>query len=248
MASYWMERQQNKAYKTASRVNKQLEKTYKTAYKSINKQIEKVWLDMLTEGEITPGSIYKNGRLKAIMREVEKQLGKLGIAINKDLQLSLLDTFNNTWLEANKQLGAETSFNAVNSQLAKEIVNSSFKNAVYSDRVWTNLKEIQKQIEKTIVDTAITGKDVRTASRRLAERMGVSLNDAQRITIAETDRVLQESCRQTALARGYKTYSIIVESDACEECKDKFADKHFEIGESVLPAHPFCKCCMKIDI
>ena len=246
---YWLLREQNKAQLNAEKLNKQIEKTYKQAYKSINSQLEKVWLEMLSEGEITSSSIYKNNRLKSIMVQVEKQLKKLGLTLNDNLQLSLLDTFESAYIETAKQLdGASMSFSLVNNQLAKEIVNASYKNATYSERVWNNLKTIRQQIENTVIETAITGQDVKKASRALAERMGVSLSDSRRITITETDRVLQESCRQSALARGYTSYHVIKEDGACEECVAKFTDRHFPISESVLPAHPFCKCCMIIDL
>lgn len=246
---YWLTREQNKAYKSAEQINKQLTKAYKQAYNSINKQLEKVWLDMLADGEITPASIYKNQRLNSIMGQVKKQLNALGVKINEDLQLSLLDTFKSAWLETSKQLdGVSTSFTLTNEQLAKEVVNASYKNATYSERVWDNLALIQQQIEKVVVDTAITGQDYKKASRGLAERLGVSLSDSRRITITETDRVLQESCRQSAKARGYTSYHVLIEPNACDECKSDFTDKHFDINQSVLPNHPFCRCCMIIDI
>lgn len=246
---YWLIREQNKAQLNAEKLNKQLEKVYKEAYKSINRQIEKVWLEMLSEGEITPSSIYKNKRLDSIMDQVKKQLNTLGVKIDDDLQLNLLDTFKSAWLETAKQLdGVSTSFTLTNEQLAKEVVNASYKNATYSERVWNNLAVIQQQIETVVVDTAITGQDVKTASRGLAERLGVSLNDARRITITETDRVLQESCRQSAKDRGYKSYHVLIEGDACGECVSDFTGKHFDINESVLPNHPYCKCCMIIDL
>lgn len=247
--NYWLLREQNKAYKQADKLNKHLEKIYKDAYKTINKQLQEVWLDMMAEGEITPTSIYKNQRLKSIMEQLDKQLNKLGFTINDKLQLSLLDTFKSTWLETENQLtGVSTSFTLTNEMLATQIVNASYKNAIYSDRVWDNLKTIRSQIEKTIIDTAISGQDVKKASRKLAERMGVSLGDAKRITITETDRVLQESCRQCAEKRGYKTYHILIEADACDECKSDFRGVHFDISQSVLPKHPHCKCCMIIDL
>ena len=246
---YWLLREQNKAQLNAEKLNKQLEKVYKEAYKSINRQIEKVWLEMLSEGEITPSSIYKNNRLKSILDQVNEQLKKLGVYLNDNLQLNLLDTFESAYYESSKQLGgANISFSLVSAQLANEIVNASYKNATYSERIWNNLEAIRQQIEKTIVDTAITGQDVKKASRGLAERMGVSLNDAKRITITETDRVLQESCRQSAISRGYKSYHILVEPNACDECQADFTNKHFDINESVLPKHPFCRCCMIIDL
>lgn len=246
---YWLLREQDKAQLNAEKLNKQLEKVYKEAYKSINRQIERVWLEMLSEGEITPSSIYKNNRLKSILDQVNEQLKKLGVYLNDNLQLNLLDTFESAYIETAKQLdGASMSFSLVNKQLAKEIVNASYKNATYKTRIFENLGKSREQIEKTIIDTAITGQDVKKASRGLAERMGASLSDSRRITITETDRVLQESCRQSALARGYTSYHILLEPSACDECVSDFTGRHFDINESVLPKHPFCRCCMIIDL
>lgn len=245
-SKYWLEREQHKANLSADKLNKALEKIYKQAYKSLNKEVEKLWLDMLSDGEVSANTLYKNDRLNRLMRQIERQLKTLGVQTNENLQLSLLDTFNDVWDASNEYLAESTTL--INEQLAKEVVNANYKNATFSERVWTNLQVIQAQIERVVIDTAIAGQDVKRASRALAEKMGVSLSDAKRIVITETDRVLQESCRQNALRRGYETYSILIESDACDDCKSDFTGKHFPLTQQVLPKHPFCKCCMRIDL
>lgn len=246
---YWLERHANNRYKEVDKFDRQLQKIYKQAYKSIESQLKDVWLDMLKDGEISASAIYKNNRLKSIMEQVDIQLRKLGIYTNENLQLSLLDTYKSTWLETDLQLGnTRGSFSLLHEQVAIQVVNASYKNAIYSERVWNNLNTIRTQIEKTIVDTAITGQDVRKASRGLAERMGATLSDAKRITITETGRVLNEACRSRAEEKGYKSYHILINDDACEVCQ-KIRDKHFAITRSdVLPVHPFDKCTMIIDI
>lgn len=246
---YWLNRHANNVYKKLDKFDRQLIKVYKQAYKSIESQLKDVWLDMLKDGEISASAIYKNQRLKSIMDEVDKQLRKLGIYTNENLQLSLLDTYKSTWLETDAQLGnVRGSFSLLHEQVAIQVVNASYKNAVYSDRVWSDLNKIRTQIEKTVVDTAITGQDVKKASRGLAERMGVSASDAKRITITETGRVLNEACRSRAEEKGYKSYHVLINDDACEECQ-KYNNRHFAINRSdVLPIHPYDKCCMIIDL
>lgn len=246
--NYWLLRQQNNAYKSASKFNKHLKNIYKDAYKSVNEQLKDIWLQMLEDGEISASAIYKDNRLKNIMEKVDAQLRKLGVHMNQNLQLNLMDTYRNTYITTVEQLdNIKLDFSILNEQVVKQIVNSSYKNATYSERIWTNLSIIRTQIEKTIVDTAISGQDVKKASKGLSDRMGVSLSDAKRITITETDRVLQESCRTASIDRGYNSYHILVESDACDECKT-LENEHFSLNESILPMHPYCRCCMIIDL
>lgn len=246
---YWLERHANSRYKDVDKFDKQLQKIYKQAYKSIESQLKDVWIDMLKDGEISATSIYKNNRLKSIMEQVDIQLRKLGIYTNENLQLSLLDTYKSTWLETDLQLGnTRGSFSLLQEQVAIQVVNASYKNAIYSDRVWDNLNRIRTQIEKVVVDTAITGQDVRKASRGLAERMGVTLSDAKRITITETSRVLNEACRSRAEEKGYKSFHLLINHDACEVCQ-QYRDRHFAITRNdILPLHPHDKCTMIIDI
>lgn len=246
---YWLNRHANNVYKKLDKFDRQLIKVYKQAYKSIESQLKDVWLDMLKDSEISASAIYKNQRLKMIMEQVDIQLRKLGVYTNENLQLSLLDTYKSTWLETDMQLGnVRGSFSLLQEQVAIQVVNASYRNAVYSDRVWSDLSKIRTQIEKTVVDTAITGQDVKKASRGLAERMGVGLSDAKRITITETGRVLNEACRSRAEEKGYKSYHILINDDACEECQ-RYKDRHFAITRSdILPIHPWDKCTMIIDI
>lgn len=249
--NYWLEREQNKAYRSAKRLNKSLEKVYKRAYREINRELEDLWLKMLSDGEVSNATLYKDARLNKLLQALQMHLNALGVQTITDLQMTLTETLRSAWEVSSENLQADSlmeSTTLINDQLAKEIVNANYKNATFSERVWDNLQTIRSQIEASIINTAITGQDVKKASRVLAERMGVSLSDAKRIVITENDRVLQESCRQNALRRGYKTYSILIESDACPVCKDKFTGKHFPLAEQVLPEHPFCKCCMRIDL
>lgn len=247
--TYWLERHANNVYKKLDKFDRQLQKVYKQAYKSIESQLKDVWLDMLKDGEISASAIYKNQRLMSLMDEVDRQLRKLGIYTNENLQLSLLDTYKSAWLETDVQLGnVRGSFNLLQEQVAIQVVNASYKNAVYSDRVWSDLSKIRTQIEKTVVDTAVTGQDVKKASRGLAERMGVGLSDAKRITITETSRVLNEACRSRAEEKGYKSFHILINDNACKECQ-KYKNRHFAINRSdILPIHPWDKCCMIIDL
>jgi hypothetical protein len=247
---YWLERQQNNVYKNSIKLaDRQLKKVYQQAYFKMEKELTNIWLDMLQDGEVSIDALLKSNRFNKLMQTVDKELKQLGKTTNFKLEEHLLETFKDTYINASKQYGvAEVNYGLLQEQTGKQLVNASYKNAIYSDRVWDNLSSIRSRIEKSITDTAILGTDVRKASKALEHDMGVSFSDAKRIVITETDRVLQETTRVTAIERGYETYHILIEEDACEDCITDFTNKTFNLNESVLPNHPFCKCTMVVDI
>lgn len=242
---YWMLREQNKANKTAKQTIKHIEKVYKQAYKSIDEQMQQVWLEMLTKGEISASSLYNYNRLDRIMDEVDKQLKKLGITTDSNIQQSLMDVYVDAYKSTGRNLGMIDV--VMPEHLAESIVNASYKNAVYTTRIYENLGKVRQQIENSIIESAATGRDVRKVSKELANRVGASLSDTKRIVITETDRVLNETCRITALNGGFKSYHLLVESDACDECVG-LEGTTFDINEQILPVHPYCKCAMIIDL
>lgn len=245
---YWQKRITNSQRQAHKNVNKPLQKLYKDAYKRIDEQLKEVWLEMLESGEISQTSLYKTKRFRMLQDEIGGILQGLGLKNIDLLQSNLLDNYINEWEHLNGELGIKKEFTFINEHSAKQIINQNYKGATFSDRIWDNLSSIRGQILTTVTDSAILGVDVRKASKALSARMGVSYNDAKRITITETSRVFNEACRQSASETGlFSTYHILSEPNCCEDCEG-LDGRTYELSESVLPMHPYCKCTIIIDL
>lgn len=230
----------------------QILKVYKSATKELQAAVNDLWLKMLQNGTISQGQLYQYGRYIALQEQINKILTNLGqqeINIINDQLQSLYET---TFTESARYLGGEVlsgSFDLINKQSAIEVVNANFKGATFSERIWTRRDLLNEQLGRVITNSAVLGKDWKSVSRDLASRLEVGLSDSKRLVRTETIRVLNTACTNKAIERGYKTYHVLMEGDACPECQNEYTDKTFNLGEgSPPPLHPNCKCTILIDI
>ncbi len=245
---YWADRMENALKLSEKQVTRPLKLLYRKAFNNIKGELLNIWLDMAGEGEISQSALYQRNRMSNLQALLSMELKKLGETNIEYMQTSLYNTFQNGYADMNIFLGIKGTFSFLDEQVAREIISQNYKGAVFSERIWNDMDKLRLQIEDSVTKSALQGKDVRKVAKELQERMNVAYSSSKRITVTETGRIFNESCRQKAMDRGYTTYSILIEPDACEDCVREFTGKHFNINESILPLHPNCKCCMVIDI
>lgn len=245
---YWEKRMDNALKLSEKQVLRPLKLLYRKAFRNINAELLTIWLDMADEGEISQSALYQRNRMSNLQTLLSKELRKLGERNIEYMQTALYHTFRNGYESMDKFLGIAGAFSFLDEQVAKQIIAQNYKGAAFSERIWNDMDKLRLQIEDSITKSALQGKDVRKVAKDLQKRMNVAYSSSKRITVTETNHVFNESCRQKAIDRGYTSYSILIEPDACEDCVRDFTGKHFNINESVLPRHPHCHCTMLIDL
>lgn len=245
--NYWQDRMENVQKLTNKQVTQRLKKLYQKANKRINKEVNNIWMQMLEDGEISTANLYKGMRFSNLQNLLQSELLLLSRENEKYLSSALLKVAEQAYNDMNTYINKHTDFTIMDTQTAKQIITQQYKGAVFSERIWNNTTKLRGVIENKIIDSTLLGKDVRKVSKELNTLMGGGYSQSKRIVITETSRVYNEGCRQKAQDNGYKTYHLLLEPDACEECV-ALSEKHFNINESVLPAHPHCRCGLIIDL
>lgn len=133
-----------------------------------------------------------------------------------------------------------------NAKMAHSIVNASFHNARYSDRIWMYQDMVKAELSKLLQTGLIQGKNPRTLARHLTKLFGVSRENAERLMITELSRVQAEAQKQSYIRNGFEEYEFIAEPTACPICR-ALDGKHFKVskmmpGENAHPMHPRCRC------
>ena len=133
-----------------------------------------------------------------------------------------------------------------NAKMAHSIVNASFHNAKYSDRIWMYQDMLKAELSKLLQTGLIQGKNPRVLARHLERRFGVSLANAERLMATELSRVQAEAQKQSYIRNGFDEYEFIAEPTACSICR-ALDGKHFKVskmmpGENAHPMHPRCRC------
>ena len=143
-------------------------------------------------------------------------------------------------------------------KLADTIVNASFKNATFSDRIWMYHDQMKADLSKLLQSGMIQGKNSRQLAKDLRKyyygpeylkngKKGAVYN-TERLMRTELARVQIEAQKQSYIRNGFEEYTYIAcgASDCCDICK-ALDGKHFKIkdmmpGENAPPMHPNCHC------
>lgn len=229
-------------------IDAKLKKQYKAVYKNIENELNKVWLEMVTSGNISSSNLLKANRYRELLKTLDLELR--GLAKNQDryTQESLMDTYIDAWNAMHEFIGVPKEFTILDKEVAKQVIFQNYKGATFSERIWTNTTDLKNRLVDEIALSAVAGTDVRKVAKNLQKTLNASYSDCKRMTITETSRVFNESCRITALNSGIaETYHLLLEANACERCTP-YQGEHIPLTKSILPLHPYCKCTMIIDI
>lgn len=135
-----------------------------------------------------------------------------------------------------------------NEKYAHAIVNASFKNATYSDRIWMYQGMLKAELEGLLASGLIRGQNPKKLAKHLEKRFGVSAYNAERLMVTELARVQTEAQKQSFVRNGFDEYVYVActKGDVCPICKG-LDDKHFKVddmmpGENAPPMHPNCHC------
>ncbi len=133
-----------------------------------------------------------------------------------------------------------------NEKAAHTIVNASFHNAKFSDRIWMYQDIMKAELSKLLQVGMIQGKHPRELARHLVKLFGVRRSDAERLLQTELARVQTEAQKQSYERNGYEEYEFIALGSACKICKE-IDGKHYRVkdmqpGKNAPPMHPRCRC------
>ena len=135
-----------------------------------------------------------------------------------------------------------------NAKTAKTIANSSFKNATFSERIWSQQNLLKNDLYGILSTALIQGRNPREFIPKVRKSFDVTRYQAERLLRTELTRVRIQAQAESYEANGIDEYEYVACGlrDVCPICKvlDKqiFKLKDMEIGENAPPRHPNCHC------
>ena len=133
-----------------------------------------------------------------------------------------------------------------NAKAANAIVNASFHNATFSDRIWMYQDMLKNELNSLLQTGLIQGQHPRKLAAHLRKRFGVSQSNAERLLITEMARVQTEAQKQSFERNGFEEYTFLALGTSCPICR-ALDGKHFKVskmmsGTNAPPVHPRCRC------
>ena len=117
------------------------------------------------------------------------------------------------WIGRRKSLNGRLEFSErVFRRMKKKtyaIVNTSFHNAKFSDRIWMYQDMMNAELSKLLQQGLIRGKHPRDLARHLKKLFGVNQYNTERLMITELARVQSEAQKQSFERNGFEYYEYI---------------------------------------
>lgn len=154
--------------------------------------------------------------------------------------------YDRTEKELKRQAGILGKTVQNNAKKARVIVNASFRNATFSDRIWMYQDMLKSELAKSLQIGLIQGQNPKKLATHLRKRFGVSQSNAERLMVTELARVQTEAQKQSFEKNGFDEYTFLALGDACPICKG-LDEKQFKVskmmpGANAPPMHPRCRC------
>lgn len=133
-----------------------------------------------------------------------------------------------------------------NAKLAESIVNASFHNASFSERVWLYQDLLKADLDKLLQSGLIQGKNPRVLARELRKTFHTSEYNAERLMRTELARVQTDAQKKSFERNGFEKYMFHANHGCCDICEDLdgkvFKVKDMMPGKNASPLHPMCRC------
>src|SRR5690554_2785155 len=140
-------------------------------------------------------------------------------------------------------LGESLHYNEKN---IASIVNSSFLNATWSDRLWSDQVALRAELDKLLHRGIVQGLNPRELARDLREIFNTSVYNSERLLRTELARVQMDVQKDSFEQAGFEQYEYIAEPTACPICAELdgeiFDVKDMHPGKNASPMHPNCRC------
>lgn len=136
-----------------------------------------------------------------------------------------------------------------NENLVRSIVNSSYQNATWSQRLWNNQALLSERIGAQVAQGILTGKGSDVLAQNIQKLTGQSTYVCQRLMRTELRRVQTAAAEQSMLDNGVTEYKFMVANgvNPCDECLaldgKVIKISEMSVGKNAPPKHPLCHCC-----
>lgn len=134
----------------------------------------------------------------------------------------------------------------------KNIVNSSFMNAKWSERLWMNQNALRDELSTLLQRGIVQGRNPRELARDLRKTFDVSVANSERLLRTEMARIQQDVFEESAKQAKIEKYEYIAEPTACPICAaldgKVFDVKDRKVGINAYPMHPNCRCSQAMHV
>src|SRR5690625_100922 len=183
-------------------------------------------------------------RLQLLKANINLELVALTNEEAKDLEEALTELARNEYERMSAILNYTVQYKAKD---IKELVDSSFLTANWSERIWDKQDALRSELDRLISRGIVQGKGSEELARDLRKTFNKGIYNTERLMVTEMTRVETQVHKNILEDAGIEEYEFIAKidsrtSDECRRLDGKvFKVKDLEYGENAPPVHPNCR-------
>ena len=228
-------------------------KEYRTWRMSLEDYVAKIDAgDKMLERELNTLAMRSRiSRFDKLYSETLMELDGLGRKTRDRMDGFLGDAYRDNYYRGLYEIGhvgkALPAISQVDSKSVEAVLRTPWSGKNYSTRIWKNQKQLAQVIQDEVVASVHRGEDVRKVSRRVAEKMGVGLSNAQRLVRTELNYVHNQAALDSIRDAEMDYFRFVATLDSrtstmCREHDGKiYPIDAADTGENIPPLHPRCR-------
>lgn len=217
--------------------NEELKEVYRQQKESRDEILQEIAMIMLAY-TVLDGimDIKKNDKDK-----IYKKLSVLIVTNYKNISNKEVEVLNNI-LESTVR--KTFKFYSYNSDLrdVRKIIEANFKGKHFSERVWSNEKNVANYLNKQIKSFVNGRVNVNQIKKDIEKTFNVSAYNAKRLVTTEVSRCQNEAfisfCKETGVKKIKRNETL--DSKTCEECRSLHG-KIYDLDKAPGIIHPMCR-------
>lgn len=184
-----------------------------------------------------------------LQQQVEVAFGNQLDSVDSAMRAVYSMGYMHTAFEIQKGFGVGHNFAALNQMLIDRILNRPWapddKN--FSDRIWNNKQKLINELNTTLTQGIILGKDPQKIINEMSKRLNVSKTNAGRLVMTESAAFASRAQEDCFKELGVEEYEIVatLDSHTSEICQDMdgkvFKMSERQIGINAPPFHVYCR-------
>ena len=228
-------------------------KEYRTWRMSLEEYVAQIDAgDKMLERELNTLAMRSRiSRLDKLYSETLMELDGLGRKMRDRMDGFLGDAYKDNLYRGLYEIGhvgkALPAISQVDSKSVEAVLRTPWSGKNYSTRIWKNQKQLARVIQDEVVASVHRGDDVRKISRRVADKMGVGLSNAQRLVRTELNYVHNQAALDSIRDAEIDYFRFVATLDSrtstmCREHDGKiYPIDDADTGENIPPLHPRCR-------
>lgn len=192
-------------------------------------------------------------RLEALkiqtQQAVEVMFGNQLDSIDSAMRNIYTNGYYHTAYEIQKGVGVGWDFSTLDDKQISKVINKPWaadgKN--FSERVWGNCQKLVNELNTTLTQNVVLGKDPQKAIDEIARKMNTSKNVAGRLVMTEEAAFSSAAQRDCFDELDVEQFEIVATLDShtsniCQEMDGKhFPMSQWEVGTTAPPFHVWCR-------